>query len=142
MVSKINITRNMTLLIVIVVCSSTVGCGSQYDSQVYGTVTLDGIPLERGVIAYYPKKEGPTAHGVISTDGEYSVMTGRENGIPPGEYDVTVVSNEKPNTSQDNGPPSPGMKLTPEHLSDRKTTDLHYTVEPGNNQIDLSLTSQ
>ena len=126
-----------------VAMASCLGCGSVYDSQVSGVVILDGIPLERGIVAFYPKQKGPVAHGIIQADGSYTVFTGREEGMPSGDYDVTIVSTEaaEPN-SNGTGPPPPGRRLTSEHLSDRKTTDLHYTIEPGNNKIEIQIESQ
>jgi hypothetical protein len=105
-------------------------------------VTLDGKPLDRGLVAYYPKNGGPIAYGVIDHEGEYFLMTGRELGIPAGDYAVTVVSNEEPQRRLgEPGPPPPGRRLTAERISDKRTTDLHYTVEPGGNKIDLELMS-
>lgn len=119
-----------------------IGCGGAYDAQVSGSVHLDGKPLERGVVAYYPEQGGPVGHGVIGPDGRYVVMTGREPGIPPGKYAVTVVSHEGVDTRPGySGPPPPGRRLTAERLADKTTTDLHYTVESGENTINLDLSS-
>ena len=118
-----------------------IGCG-RYDARVSGTVTLDGKVLDRGIVAYYPESGGVVAYGVIDGNGEYHLMTGRDAGLPPGEYDVTVVANEVPERQPGkSGPPPPGKRLTAESVSDRRTTDLHYTVEPGGNVIDLELFS-
>ena len=126
-----------------VLLAAVAGCGGSYDARVSGTVTLDGLPLERGIVAYHPKQGGPVAHGVIQSDGVYVVRTGREAGIPSGEYNVTVVATEVPGRSrQGSGPPPPGRRLTTERVSRKETTPLHYTVEPGRNEIDLNLESQ
>ncbi len=123
------------------VLATCIGC-SKYDARVSGSVTLDGKVLDRGMVAYYPKDGGTVAYGVIENDGSYYLMTGRDTGLPPGDYDVTVVANEQPERQPgDSGPPPPGKRLTAQYVSDRSTTDLHYTVQPGRNDIDLELFS-
>ncbi len=118
------------------------GCGSEFGAEVSGVVTLDGIPLENGIVAFHPEHGGPVAHGVIGKDGSYVVLTGRQEGLPIGDYTVTVVANETPRIDAGSGPPPPGRRLTSEKVSDKSTTDLHYNVESGHNQIDLNLRSQ
>jgi hypothetical protein len=70
-----------------------VGCGGTYDASVSGIVTLDGAPVPRGMVSYQPVSGGPAAYAPIQENGEYVVRTGRENGLPSGEYDVTVTAN-------------------------------------------------
>ncbi len=136
-------TRSRHLLIAVCLVFLAVGCGSAYDARVSGTVTLDGLALERGIVAFHPSGSGPTAHGVIDADGRYDLMVGRERGLASGEYDVTVVSTEARDAAkQGGGPPPPGRRLTTELISNRSTTYLHYSVSPGSNHIDLELESQ
>lgn len=118
------------------------GCGGKFDSRVSGKVTLDGKLLDSGIVTFHPNAKGPTAYGVIDNSGEYEVAIGHEAGLPSGDYLVTVVANEKPvEYTTGNGPPPPGRRLTPEHLSNKKTTDLHRTVDPGNSRYDLELST-
>lgn len=135
-------TARAALGVIVLGTTACLGCGGTYDAQVAGQVTLDGKPLERGVVAYYPAAGGPVGFGVIEQDGHYDVVIGREAGLPPGDYAVTVVANEPSTVSlTGSGPPPPGRRLTPQHVSDKATTDLHFTVEPGGNTIDLALSS-
>ena len=128
------------LLVVLCTTAASVGCGGTYEARVSGTVRLDGKQLERGVVTYHPQGHGPTAYGVINRHGKYVVMTGREYGITPGNYDVTVVSNDLPERRPGHsGPPPAGKRLTSEQLSDKETTNLHYTVVAGSNEINLDL---
>ena len=112
-----------------------VGCGV-HDSSVYGTVTLDGKPLETGTVTFHPAGDGAVAYGRIGADGSYRLHTGAEQGLAPGEYVVTVVATA--------APPDPhsevvGKLLTPARYGNLDQTDLHFTIEPGKNQIDLAL---
>jgi hypothetical protein len=119
------------------------GCGGAYDSSVTGMVTLDGQKVPRGTVSFQSKGGGPAAYALIEEDGSYSVQTGREAGLPAGEYYVTVTANEAPATTQTStgGPPPPGKLITPLRYRSRETSGLSFTVEPGSNEINLELTS-
>lgn len=114
-----------------------VGCGGK-SSQVSGVVTLDGKPLERGTVGFTPVGGGLRAAGVIQTDGSYVLSTNRDAGLEAGEYAVTVVSREPGPPNQD-GPPMPGPYITPERYAVDSTSGLKYTVERGDNTINIEL---
>ena len=118
------------------------GCGGTYDSSVQGAVTLDGNRLTRGTVAYHPVAGGPAAYARIDDDGTYAVRTGRETGLPSGEYQVTVVANEPPaKRDPAAGPPPPGKPIAPIWYRTKDTSGLRYTIEPGNNEINIELSS-
>ena len=119
------------------------GCGGPYDSTVTGVVTLAGNPLPRGTVSFIPQSSGPSAYGMIESDGRYVIRTGREEGLPSGQYAVTVMANEAPAQARgkDGGPPPLGKPLTPLWYADAATSGLSYVVEPGDNEINIELTS-
>jgi hypothetical protein len=119
------------------------GCGGVYDSSVAGMVTLDSSPVPRGTVTFKPTSTGPSAYGQIQSDGSYSLRTGREEGLPPGEYLVTVVANEPAPMEQtaSGGPPPPGKPITPAWYKRTETSGLTFKVEPGSNDINLELSS-
>lgn len=121
-----------------------VGCGGTYDATVAGQVTLDGNAVPRGTVAFIPVVSGPPAFAPIDSDGSYSIRTGREAGLPAGEYQVTITANEPPAVQQSasGGPPPPGKPITPLWYRAKDTSGLKYTVEGGRNEINLELTSQ
>ncbi len=125
-----------------VAVSLMVGCGGTYDSYVKGVATLDSEPLPRGTISFKPVQPGPTAYGLISDDGSYTLKTGRESGLPPGEYVVAVVVNEPSVSKEEGALPTPGKPITPLWYRSAKTSPLKKTIEPGNNEINLELTSE
>ncbi|TWT86660.1 hypothetical protein Mal64_34890 [Pseudobythopirellula maris] len=141
---KYRVGRGAVASVVALLALMTAGCGGPYDATVYGAVTLDGQPLPSGTVSFFPTSDGPTAYSRIDDSGMYQIRTGREKGLPPGEYAVTVVAREKPTVDQSNsgGPPPAGRMLTPQRYRNRDQSGLVYTVEPGANQIDLELTSQ
>lgn len=118
------------------------GCGGAYDATVQGVVTLDGNRVTRGTVAYAPVAGGPAAYARIDENGNYMVQTGRETGLPSGEYQVTVTSTEVAVPSTDGGPPPPGRPITPLWYRSKDTSGLKFNVERGSNTIDLELTSQ
>jgi hypothetical protein len=123
---------------------AVVGCGGTYDATVSGMVTLDGNVVPRGTVAYQPVAGGPAAYGPIAEDGSYTIRTGSEQGLPSGEYAVTVTANEPPAVQQtaSGGPPPPGKPITPPWYRSKDMSGLRFTVESGANEFNLELKSQ
>jgi hypothetical protein len=129
-------------LLVITLALALTGCGGAYDATVNGVVTLNGQPLTRGNVAFIANDKAP-AYARIDSSGEYEVYTGREVGLPSGSYTVTVVSREPAavERSELGGPPPPGKSLTPAWYANPSTSGLSYTVESGDNEINIELNS-
>lgn len=120
------------------------GCGGAYDATAHGVVTLDGKAVPRGTVSFHPVTGGPPAYAMIDDDGSYAIRTGRESGLPAGDYAVSVTANEAPKTNQSDkgGPPPPGKDITPAWYRMKETSGLKYTVNPGSNEINLELTTK
>ena len=122
------------------------GCGGVLDSSVSGTVTLDGKPLRMeagtGTVSFHPEGGGPAAQARIGADGRFVLKTGSGEGLPSGDYVVTVVATGAGPKTPRNGVPMPGPLLTPTRYGTRKQSDLRFTVNPGANEIDIPLTSR
>ena len=118
------------------------GCSRQFESEVSGTVTLDGNPLRTGTLTLQPVAGGPLVASGISEDGTYRIKTGSSTGLPAGEYLVTVQAFSEI--------PSPGMNdkqlaaisLIPLSYRSKATSGLRVTVEPGANVIPIELGSE
>jgi hypothetical protein len=119
-----------------------VGCGGRYDSTVTGVVSVDGKPLNVGLVTFDPLDSGSSAYGNISTDGTYTLYTGREQGLTSGEYGVSVTAYE-PSAAPGpkGGPPPMGKALVAERYRSPSTSGLKLTVKPGDNKLDLELTA-
>jgi hypothetical protein len=127
------------LIVVLLLCAGSQGCGGNGFAMVKGIVSLDGKALEGGSVTLYPVGPGPLSYSSIASDGSYQIRTASRQGVLPGQYVATV--------SWRSGPPSPGMTLrqlqalekVPIRYCAVETSDLHLDVQPGRNSIDLKL---
>ena len=115
------------------------GCSSKL-ATVTGQVTLDDQPLTTGNVSFNPVGDGPVGVGTIQPNGSYSVSTGTANGLPPGDYIVTVVATKPVAPSPANPEPVPQL-ITPQKYGTRETTDLKCSVKAGSNKQDFHLRS-
>lgn len=123
---------------------SSLGCAdSPFDASVKGTITLDGEPVEPGVVIFSPGVRGSgSSRGRIERGGAYELVTRNAVGIDPGFYRVSVRVFEK------GDPPGPGERqvadlppLVPERYLSPDTSGLEFEVKPGSNRIDIELSS-
>lgn len=117
------------------------GCGSP-QATVSGRVTLDGAPLTTGAVTFHSKTNGGVlAYGAIDQQGNYSLLSGNQPQIPPGEYGVTVIAAEHlPSTVP--GEEGKLKELTPAKYASVETSGITRVVKPGSNTIPLELKSQ
>jgi hypothetical protein len=134
-----------SLILVAAASIATLGCsGSKYDSQVSGTVKLDGQPIGPGVITFAPPGSAKNpAIGAIEPDGSYFLKTSRDIGLNPGEYTVSLQIVEIPT---DLAPGQRDMRPTksriPAKYTSNDTSGLKLAVAPGRNTIDIEMTSK
>lgn len=127
--------RTASLFCLAFLIAATLGCGT-HESSVTGTVTLDDVPLSRGTVTFHPKAGGAAAYARIDAEGHYTIKTGDQEGLKPGEYVVTVVATTPPPPENPSGF---GKLLTPERYGTVEKSGLEYTVSTGHNRIDLRL---
>ncbi len=119
------------------------GCtGSSQESQVSGQVSLDGNNIGPGMVVFAPAGGGKPATGSIESDGSYTLNTSREVGLAAGKYNVAVSVREMPQNVKRGDRPPPGKLLIPEKYEQSTTSGLEYEVKPGDNTIDIELTSR
>jgi len=113
------------------------------ESEVSGTVTLDGNKIGPGTIVFASVKTGGTpATGSIESDGSYTLNTSRTAGLAAGEYRVVVSIHEMPQNVKRGDRPPLGKSLIPEKYEDDQTSGLKYQVAPGRNTINIELLSR
>ena len=129
-------TRGVCLLLMLL----SAGCAKQNGSAVTGTVTYVGKPLTTGAVTFQPIVAGPIAVGDIQSDGSFTLQTGSEIGLQPGEYLATVVATGPiPEATPADPMPLPKL-LVPARYGDVNTSGLKYTITPGPNTIQIQLT--
>lgn len=123
-------------IVALVVCLA--GCG-QGLVDVSGQVMLDGEPLTTGTVVF-TADDKPMAVGDIGEDGRYSLQTGGEPGVLPGDYRVSVSAYRTRPAVDGTGEPIPEL-LTPAKYNNAATSGLTATVGGGNDEINLDLSS-
>jgi hypothetical protein len=112
-------------------CSSRAGDGGVY--PVRGQVLFQGKPTPGAMVFFYPVAGGPGAvrpHAVVEDDGSFQVSTYKRNdGAPPGKYDVTVAWTKPAHGDND------GDSLIPISYGDPHTSDLHAEVKEQVNDL-------
>lgn len=113
------------------------GCGSGEPPTypVKGKVTLDGKPLEKGLIRFSPAGNASPVGGEIKA-GEYTL------NAPPGESKVEITSTIVVGQRKAyNTPDSPMVDITKEAVPEQYNTrsSLKYEVKPGSNTKDFDL---
>jgi hypothetical protein len=114
------------------------GCGADGLSEVSGTVKVDGQPLDKGAITFFPMDGKAATTGGAIASGKYSVR------VPAGTMKVTISAPQflrKKKLYPDN-PNSPEMDVNEERLpakfSDHQKTELRLEVN-GNTPKDWDL---
>ena len=115
------------------------GCGNSHEATVFGIADLDGMPLETGMVTFHPAAGGASAYGMLTEGGRYEIRTGDKRGLVPGKYHITVKATEPYTVSGPVGTPGIPKTLSPPRYGNVRTTDLIETIEPGSNEINLSL---
>ena len=138
----------MRLLRQIVILAAAVnlllGCApGGLESQVSGTVTLDGKAVGPGTITFAMKSASSNpATGAIEKDGSYRLKTARTAGLHPGTYQVSLTVFEAAQGRPGERLYGPSKMITPEKYSSTATSGLEYEVKPGGNTIDIDLSSK
>jgi hypothetical protein len=126
------------------------GCSSKpaiSGKRVTGTVTYNGAPVEGASVSFI----SPTASAYGSTDkeGHFSLRSSQGEGIPVGDYKVTVVKTDAPPPAEQttyvppdpNVPPTPPKDLLPAKYKQPETSQLSASVtDSGPNEFTFTLT--
>jgi hypothetical protein len=122
-----------------------VGCGGGDASRqgIYGTVTVDGKPLEKGIITIKPAEgtEGPVVGGPIE-GGKYQIKAGE--GPVIGEHRVEISSTKVGEQKVVVVPGEPPGYTSIETIAPQYNTrsTLTVTIKEGSNEQDFPLDSK
>lgn len=129
------------LLIVVVATASGCGQGAKGDrAEVIGQVTLNGTPLETGVITFLPADGKGASAGAPIVNGAYKAE------VPPGAKKVSIYA-EKVVGKQPRSPSNPGgdqidvvQQLIPPQYNAQTTLQVDIPPE-GKKDANFSLTT-
>ncbi|HEX4412218.1 MAG TPA: hypothetical protein VH107_01230 [Lacipirellulaceae bacterium] len=126
-------------------CVAITGCGNGL-AKVSGHVTVDDQPLHGGngnvrvTVQFQPANGvGPTAMGLADENGMYSLSTGSQAGIQPGEYLVSCAAEEL--VINNAGAVTGAHRTTDPKYGSAKTSGLKFTIQAGKNEINIPLKS-
>ena len=123
----------------------SLGCGRSGDLPfVSGNVTLDGVPVQKAVVSFFPTK-GRAAIGKTDEDGFYVAESlPGVVGVAEGKYRITI-STWQP-SKQEQGIDAVSTPEVPEMIpkiyASFKRTKLSETVQAGENVFDFALKSR
>ena len=124
----------------------TAGCGGSNRAAVTGEVTLDGQPVEGGMISFIPADgaAGPPAWGKIE-EGRYSIPA--REGPPLGTSRVEIRWTRKTGRKLPAVPPAPPGEMIEETVEAvparyNAQSKLEAEVQGGKNTFDFKLKSQ
>lgn len=141
----------MAVVLAAVAVAAAPGCQTGDDlprHAVSGRVQLDGKPLESGAIQFLPVEGGssggvPVSGGTVIQDGAYEI--GREKGLTPGTYRVSITSaagGTSPPADEAPGPALPPAKdLIPAKYNVQSTLKAEVKAN-GPNTFDFDLNSK
>ncbi|MGL6096931.1 MAG: carboxypeptidase regulatory-like domain-containing protein [Fimbriiglobus sp.] len=122
------VVRVVHILGLFLISTLAVGCETPY-STVKGQVTLDGEPLNRALVGFFPE-QGRGSYGYTDAEGRYNLMyTPDKAGVPAGKCIVRIT------TAEDE---------TKERLPKKyhAETALAEEVKTGENVFDFQLSSK
>ncbi|WP_437205682.1 carboxypeptidase regulatory-like domain-containing protein [Planctomicrobium sp. SH664] len=111
---------------------------------VKGTVTMDGKPLPRAGVAFFPKAGGRPAFSRTNNEGKYELKYhGNTKGALLGDHEVRITTFIAANLTTDENDKvhvTPEQKeVVPKRYND--DTELSVTVEPSRNEYNFDLVS-
>lgn len=84
--------RTIVLAVCAVMLACQSGCGPKLH-KARGIVKVDGKPIDQGTVGFYPVVPGRPSMAEIQPDGTFELSYLKPgDGLPPGEYKVTIVS--------------------------------------------------
>jgi len=129
--------RTLALSLALAALASLVGaagCGRGY-LPVHGKVTLsDGSPVPGCLVLFEGEPGGKkiSARGEVGPDGSFNMSTNTPgDGVPPGNYRVSVVPPPPPSLD------SPSSAPYNERFTRSETSGLTFEVKPGNSELSI-----
>ena len=139
----------MPLLAITAITTFGCGGGGVKIVPVEGTVKLDGKPLDRIMVEFWPESEGPRSFGETDSEGHFVLTTddGKREGAAVGSHkglvkDVSVLGDKFLGRAGENVNITEGRKpRISNKFATIETTTVTMKVEPsGENKFDIQVT--
>lgn len=119
------------------------GCGSRQRSyvDVEGAVSVDGKPAAGATVMFFPTHSSAryVSTGQVGEDGKFKLVTEMKQGLPAGNYEVTVIwpdPSVKPNELQRmQGIFEDGPDLLKGRYANRNASGLKADIEKGQKEV-------
>jgi len=108
--------------------------------EVAGSVTLNKVPLDQGVITFYDPAGNHPSSGAAIVDGKYHLPAGK--GLLPGDYKVAIDSADA--TGETASPVQYSMRIPVSRIPAKYNGETLLSAEvtsTGANQFDFDLTT-
>ena len=122
-------------------CVFLSGCSDSNRAEVYGVVTLDGKPVEQGVINFFPTgdNKGPSAGSTIE-GGRYEIAS--EKGVVVGANRVSISSVQATGRKIQSVDAVHEERLEAVPPQYNSQSSLTHDVQPGTNELNFELTGR
>lgn len=135
---RLGLIVSIRFIVICLIGLSTLGCNGTGDGlgTVSGIVTLDGQPLSQVMVTFSPNSGGRESYGVTNAAGQYRLRYTSQNlGAKTGLHQVRV----SPVGVEPREPAAKENSTVPSRYYGNGF--LTQEVSPGNNQIDLHLST-
>lgn len=130
--------RLSSAFLLLVFLIATIGCGGM-PATVTGKVTVDGNTYKGLRVTFVPEAGGAAVSGKTDEQGSYTLRTGKQPGLVPGEYRVTITGFSKTPSPTMTAAEVKALRIVPDESSNRDTTPHRATVVAGSNEVNLDL---
>lgn len=119
------------------------GCGSDTPiGRVHGRVAFQGKPLTEGVVYFSNSQAAVHLTTKIETDGSYVLKTYDANGLPYGDYVVTVLPPAADLVTGQPTQPQKEFPNIPARYRDAATSGLKLTINARDNPFNIDMQAE
>jgi len=117
------------------------GCSDSQIGDVYGTVTLDGQPVQGAMVLFEPVEQGRPSLAITDSAGDYRLnFSADQRGAAIGDYTVRITTVQDAVYDDSGKVAVAGVKERIPSEYNRESTQK-VTVSPGENQFDFAIAS-
>ena len=138
--------KSMKLFVIVMsggfLCGVLFGCSDSNQPSIVpvsGQVMVNSKPASNTIITFADTEKGFAAIATIAADGSYQIQSQYGNGVPPGEYLVSVSPPSTRDELDQTIPLPPGTAKIPQKYHAPQTSKLKAEVKAGETTYDFNL---